>query len=125
MDNFLAGRRVLLVEDEMMILLMVEDILADFGCESITTAATVEKALALIATQVFDVALLDVNLDGTKSFAIADVLAAQGVPFVFATGYGQSVLDAYRDRPVLTKPFRIASIKAALMSLGLTDTEAA
>jgi CheY-like chemotaxis protein len=106
MSKLLSGRRVLVVEDEMMILMIIEDMLADLGCESITTAATVERALALIDTQGFDFAMLDMNLDGDRSDAVADALAAHGVPFVFSTGYsGRDMRDGHRDRPVLKKPF--------------------
>ena len=106
MDKLLSGRRVLVVEDEMLVLLMTEGMLADLGCESVTAAATVDQALALIDGQIFDAAILDMNLSGNKSHAVADALAARGVPFVFATGYGDGHLeDPWRDRPVLQKPF--------------------
>jgi CheY-like chemotaxis protein len=106
MSKLLSGRRILVVEDEMLILMIIEDMLSDLGCESVTTAATVDQALALIDTQVFDAAMLDMNLDGNRSHAIADALAARGVPFVFATGYsGRGMSDGHRDRPVLRKPF--------------------
>jgi CheY-like chemotaxis protein len=67
MNKLLSGRRVLVVEDEMMILMIIEDMLAELGCESVTVAATVNQALALIDTQVFDAAMLDMNLNGSKS----------------------------------------------------------
>ena len=106
MNKLLSGRRVLVVEDEMMILMIIEDMLADLGCESVTAAATVDQALALIGTQVFDAAMLDMNLNGNKSHDVADALAARGVPFVFSTGYSAlDVRSGYRDRPVLKKPF--------------------
>jgi CheY-like chemotaxis protein len=106
MSRLLSGRRVLVVEDEMMILMILEDMLADLGCESVTGAATVGQALALVDTQVFDIAMLDMNLGGNSSDAVADALAAHGVPFVFSTGYsGGDMRDGHRDRPVLKKPF--------------------
>src|ERR1700684_1196138 len=105
MSKLLSGRRVLVVEDEMMILMIIEDMLADLGCESVTAAATVQQALALIDTQVFDAAMLDVSLNGNKSHDVADALAARGVPFVFSTGYsGLDMRDGYRDRPRLQGP---------------------
>ena len=67
MSKLLSGRRVLVVEDEMMILMIIEDMLADLGCESVTAAATVHQALAVIDTQVFDAAMLDVSLSGNKA----------------------------------------------------------
>ena len=104
----------------MLVLLMIEDMLADLGCQSVTSAATVDKALALINAQVFDVALLDVNLDGNDSHLVAKVLSARGVPFVYSTGNtGQSVRDGYSDRPVLKKPFKYEELAAILTCLKL------
>jgi CheY-like chemotaxis protein len=106
MDKLLSDRRVLVVEDEMLVLIMIEDMLADLGCESVTAAANVNQALTAIDSQIFDIAMLDMNLNGNNSYAVAEVLGARGVPFVFSTGYsGLDVRDGYRDRPVLKKPF--------------------
>lgn len=117
MNSALSGRRMLVVEDEMLVLMNTEDTLADLGCESVA-AATVEQALALIDAQPFDAAMLDMNLDGEKTFAVADALAAHGVPFLFATGYaGDDMKDGYRDRPLLRKPFRPRDLADALASL--------
>ena len=102
----------------MLVLLNVEDMLADLGCECVGAAATVAQALALIDSQAFDAAMVDVNLDGTKSYVVADALAARGVPFAFSTGYsGQSLGDGYRDRPVLGKPYRVADLVEILTRL--------
>ncbi len=104
----------------MLVLMLIEDMLADLGCESVTAAATVDKALALIDAQFFDAAMLDMNLNGDKSHPVADALAARGVPFVFSTGYsGRDMRDGYRDRPVLKKPFKeeeLADILARLLA---------
>ena len=90
----------------MLILLMIEDMLADLGCESVTAAATIDQALALIDVQVFDAAMLDLNLNGKNSYAVADALTARGMPFVFCTGNSvHDLRDGYRDRAVLRKPF--------------------
>lgn len=106
MDKLLSGRSILVVEDEMLVLLNIEDMLADHGCTSVTAAGNADQALALIAAQSFDAAMLDLNLDGRKSYRVAGALAARGVPFVFSTGYsGESIDDGYRDRPVLGKPY--------------------
>jgi CheY-like chemotaxis protein len=114
----LAGRRLLVVEDEMMVLLHIEDTLADLGCTSVSAASTVDQALDLINAHDFDAAMVDVNLDGRKSYPVADALAARGVPFVFSTGYsGQTLDDGYRDRPVLGKPYREADLVAVLAEL--------
>jgi CheY-like chemotaxis protein len=107
MDKLLSGRRVLVVEDEMLVLLMIEDMLADLGCESVIAAASIKQALASIDAQTFDVAMLDMNLNGDKTYSVADALAARGVPFVFSTGYSaHSMRSGYGDQLVLKKPFR-------------------
>lgn len=111
----LTGRRFLVVEDEMMVLLHIEDTLADLGCTLVSAAATVEQALDLIDTNAFDAAMVDVNLGGRESYPVADALAARRVPFVFSTGYsGQSIREGYRDWPVLGKPYREAELVEVL-----------
>jgi len=123
-DNVLFGRRVLVVEDEMLVLIMMEDMLADLGCKSVTSAATVEKALALIDAQAFDVALLDMNLDGNDSHPVAEALSARGVPFVYSTGNtGQNLRDGYSDRPVLRKPYKYEELAAILASVRLAPID--
>jgi CheY-like chemotaxis protein len=118
MNKLLSGRRVLVVEDEMIILMMIEDMLADLGCEAVTAAATVDQALALIDAQVFDAAMLDLNLNGTKSLPVAAVLAQRGVPFFFTTGYtGHDMREGHRDRPLLKKPFSSEELAAILSRL--------
>jgi CheY-like chemotaxis protein len=117
-DKLLFGRRALVVEDEMLVLMMTQDMLADLGCELVSAAATVEQALALIDAQIFDVAVLDMNLNGDKSHLVADALAAHGVPFVFSTGYtAHDMREGYRDRPVLRKPFRYEDLDEILTRL--------
>jgi CheY-like chemotaxis protein len=123
-DNFLSSRQVLVVEDEMLVAMMIEDMLADLGCTSVTSAATIEKALALINAQVFDAALLDMNLNGNDSHPVAEALSARGVPFVYSTGNsGQSLRDGYSDRPVLRKPFKYEELAAILAGLKLAPIE--
>ena len=104
----LNGRRILVVEDEALVAMLVEDALADAGATVIGPAATVAEALALLEreAQVPHAAVLDLNLAGETSTPVADVLAARGVPFVVATGYGASGLPAgHADVPVLAKPY--------------------
>jgi CheY-like chemotaxis protein len=114
----LSGRHILVVEDEIMVLMLIEEMLAELGCASVTAAATVDQALEAIDANVFDVALLDVNLNGTKSYPVADALAMRGVPFLFATGYSDHGLkDGYPGRPVLTKPFQFQKLVDGLRHL--------
>jgi CheY-like chemotaxis protein len=112
----LHGRAVLVVEDEMMIGLWLEQILQDLGC-SVTLAGTVAKALGLIQSHAFDAATLDINLTDGDSLPVADALAAQGVPFVFMTGYSNHKLGRYSDHLVLTKPVRETDLDAALSKI--------
>src|SRR6185295_4905012 len=98
--------------------MMIEDMLADLGCESVTVATTIEQALALIDTQVFDAAMLDMNLSGNSSHSVAEALVARGVPFVYATGnIGRDMRAGYRDRPVLKKPFEFEELVRSLRPL--------
>jgi two-component sensor histidine kinase len=118
MNSGLAGRRVLVVEDEMMVAWGLGDMLADLGCEVVGPAARVDQALAMIEAEAVDAAVLDVNLDGERSYPVADALAARGVPFVFSTGYNKGSLDAgYRGFPMLQKPFERSQLGGALAKL--------
>ena len=102
----LQGRRVLLVEDELLVSMLVEDILLDLGCEIVGPAARLEEALDAARSETIDIALLDVNLAGVRSFPVADVLAERGIPFVFCSGYGEeAILEPHQGRPVVQKPF--------------------
>ena len=105
-EELLSGKRALVIEDEMLVLMQIEDMLGDLGCRSIAVAGNVETALECIAANKFDLATLDVNLDGTKSYAVAEALEEEHIPFAFATGYGEKGVDeGYGDHPVLNKPF--------------------
>jgi CheY-like chemotaxis protein len=112
----LKGRRVLVVEDEMMIAMLVEDMLADLGCSVVGPAHGLATALQLAhATGELDVALLDVNLSGQPVFPVADALRARNVPIIFCTGYGDAGLrDADRGAPVLQKPYRAKDLADSL-----------
>jgi CheY-like chemotaxis protein len=124
MDKLLSGRRVLVVEDEMLVLIMIEDMLADLGCKSVTSAATVGKALALIDAQAFDAAMLDMNLNGSDSHPVAEALTARGVPFVYSTGNtGHGSIDGYSGRPVLKKPFKYEELVAIFTHLKFAPVE--
>jgi CheY-like chemotaxis protein len=117
-DDLLSGKRVLAVEDEMLVAMQIEDMLSDLGCTSITLAATTETALDSIAETMFDLAMLDVNLNGTRSLAIAEALRDRHIPFAFATGYGEHGFDeCFGDRPVLNKPYSFVQFKNVLSKL--------
>lgn len=117
MNNLLSGRRILVVEDEMFIRMAIEDMLADLGCESVTATGAADTALALLDGQVFDAALLDMNLNGGSSQTVAEALAARGVPIIFATGNRGDVWDGFRECAVLRKPFQYAELVEILTGL--------
>ena len=111
------GLRVLVVEDEALVAMLLEDMLADHGCVVAGAASRIGQALDLLAdpSVVFDAAILDVNLGGEPIFPVAEALAARGFPFVFATGYGAGGLpESWRNRPTLQKPFNHADVGKAL-----------
>ena len=112
----LAGKNVLLVEDSLIISLDAEDIATRLGAESVTTAATVEAAQEAIAAGRFDVAILDINLGDRNSFPIADRLLEKGVPFLFATGYGEQaqIPFEHRARNVVQKPYTLENVARAI-----------
>ncbi|MCA1660885.1 MAG: response regulator [Novosphingobium sp.] len=117
-EQLLSGKRVLVIEDEMLVLMAIEDMLSDLGCTAITVAGNLEKALNLIATQAFDVATLDINLNGQRSYPAAQALSDAGVPFAFSTGYGEhGVGEGYQSRPVLNKPFTRPQLMTVLSVL--------
>ena len=113
--------RVLLVEDEGLVAMLMEAMLEDVGCRVAATAARLEQAVTLAAAGDFDLAVLDVNLAGKLSYPVAEALRERGIPFLFATGYGAAGLPAaLRDAPVLVKPVEPAALMAAVRRLGCT-----
>ncbi|NEX92790.1 response regulator [Caulobacter sp. 17J65-9] len=111
--------RVLVVEDEMLVAMMVADMLEDLGHEPVGPAMRLEQALEMARTAPIDAAVLDVNLGEGKSFPVADVLRERHVPFIFATGYGvQGLSEGYRDVETLNKPFQAADLARALEHAG-------
>ena len=113
--NASSRPRILVVEDETIVAMLLEDILDELGYAVVGPVARVQPALALLEQEEVDFALLDVNLVGERSYPIADALAERGKPYVFVTGYGLAGLDeAYRDRPVLQKPFTRERLEQAL-----------
>ena len=113
----LTGVKVLLVEDEALVAMLVEDMLSDEGCDVVATAPRLDEALAQAKNPAlaFDVAILDLNLAGENTFPVAAVLKARGIPFAFATGYGAGGLpEEWRDRPTLQKPFTAGDVGRVL-----------
>lgn len=117
--GWIMSIRVLIVEDEPLISMMLEDFLDALGHSAGGTADSAAEALALIEAGGVDCAILDVNLrGGEKSWAVADALAAAAIPFVFATGGSRdAIVERHRNRPRLTKPFTMESLDQALARL--------
>jgi CheY-like chemotaxis protein len=110
-----AGKRVLIVEDELMIRMLLQDMLTDLGCKLAGEAGRIDEALTLAKQTEFDVAILDVNLNGQPISPVVDILIERGLPFVFATGYGQrGVPEAYRQTPTLQKQFQAEALAQAI-----------
>lgn len=114
----LSGRRLLLVEDEPLIAMLVEDMLSDLNIETAATVETVPAAMAAVeGGAAFDGAILDMNLRGRSVEPVAEALAQRGLPFIFASGGGQDeVLRRHAAAPVLLKPFRREALEAALVA---------
>jgi CheY-like chemotaxis protein len=107
--------RILIIEDESIVAMMVEDLIVDMGHEVVGSAARLDEAQKLASDLACDFAILDVNLNGQYTYPVAEALKARGVPFVFATGYGVAGLkEEWRSNPVLQKPFQPEDLEAAI-----------
>jgi len=113
-----APRRVLVIEDEMLIGMLLEDMLTELGHQVVAIVPRLKDALAAIAKDTFDLVILDVHLQGESALPVAEALIARKLPFVFATGYGEQGLpEAYRGHPVLQKPFAKDDLERTLSAL--------
>lgn len=110
--------RVLIVEDEMLVAMLIEDVILDLGHEVVGPAMRLEVALDVVEAENVDFAILDINLAGKQSFPVADRLADLGVPFIFASGYGEAGLnERHREAQVVQKPFAPDEIASLLERL--------
>jgi DNA-binding response OmpR family regulator len=106
---------VFLVEDEVMIRMLVADMLEELGYTVAAEAGEIGEAMRLAESTYFDLAILDVNVNGKVISPVADLIKARNRPFIFATGYGSSGLpEEYRDRPALQKPFQLETLGKAI-----------
>ena len=116
-DDQLSGLRVLVVEDEAAISMLLEDMLTDFGCAIVGPAARLKAAIEMAQGDDFDLAILDVNLAGESIYPVAETLVQRRCPFVFSTGYGGAgIKDPYRDRPVVQKPFSQQDLRRTILT---------
>jgi CheY-like chemotaxis protein len=111
--------RILVVEDDALVALALTEILADFGYEVVGPAPDTQAALKLVAEEKVSAAILDVNLGRDSAVAVAEALAAASIPFVFTTGYTNlsALSPAFKDRPVLNKPYQPQALRDALARL--------
>jgi CheY-like chemotaxis protein len=118
MKTILTDKRVLLVEDEMLVAMMIEQVLLDEECRIVGPFTNLADALAAAHTETIDVAILDVNLRGERVFPVADVLSDRAIPFLFLTGYGAGAMPS--DHPewrVCAKPFRAIDLTETLVEM--------
>ncbi len=114
-DRNLANRRILVVEDEMMVSLLIEEVLTDSDCIVVGPYDRVPEALEAARTLDLDAAVLDVNLAGTKVYPVAEMLSDRGIPFLLLSGYGPGAVPAeHPSWPVCSKPFRADDLTAML-----------
>lgn len=113
----IEGREILIVEDEPIIGLVLEDMLRDRGATPLL-AETLDTAFAALACTTFDLAILDVNVHGKKSYGLAQTLLERGTSVIFATGYGSAMHPAeLADVPTITKPYQMLTLEKALKKL--------
>jgi len=111
-DDILSGLRLLLVEDEAIILMMMEEVITGFGCLVAGAASTVSQALKIVQTEPLDGALIDVRLDGETTLPLAHALSKKGIPFIFVTGFAVIPLEGV---PVLHKPFQEHQLRSKIL----------
>lgn len=113
----LQGLRVLVLEDEALVSMMLEGMLEDIGCAIVGPFLHLDAAMAHVQshTNGIDAALIDINVGGQRSLPLADLLHAHGVPFAFCTGYDAGgVAEPYRDAPRLAKPYVLDDVASML-----------
>ena len=114
-DEIARPLRVLVVEDEMMVAMLIEDMLDELGCSVVGPCAHIDEALKAARELEFDAALLDFNLNGKNTYPVAWTLRERNIPFLFATGYGSSILNSnFMGIPLLQKPFQRRDLEWAL-----------
>lgn len=113
--NLQAAKRVLIVEDEILVALHLEDVLVELGHRVVGPCSRIQIAIEMARTEDIDFAVLDINVAGAPSFPVVDILRQRSIPFVFASGYGnEGLTDGYRDETVLHKPFESRELGRAI-----------
>jgi len=116
--DIVESRQVLVVEDEMTIVLVIEEALLGIGAQVVGPAARLDAALQLARDAAIDAAILDVNIRGGNTYAVADILAERGIPFVLCSGYSDwAIEERHRRRPRLAKPYSMDALEAQVLEL--------
>lgn len=119
MDNASGPWRILLVEDEMLVAMLLEDMLCEAGHTIVGPMARIGQAVEAARSGAIDLAILDVNVGGEEVYPVAEALAARDIPFAFATGYGAHGLrEPWQERPTLQKPFHRSDLFHMVAQLG-------
>ncbi len=119
-----ASLKVLVIEDEAMVAMFVEDVLASLGHEVLAIVGRLDRATKLVTELPIDIAIVDVNLKGEKSYSLAKILEDRHIPFVFCTGYGSAGLDdKWKHTPTISKPFQAHELAAAISRAMLSDAQ--
>jgi CheY-like chemotaxis protein len=114
----LSGRTILVVEDEALVAMLLQDMLSGMGADVAGPEGALDAALARAGGGDIDAAILDVNLNGQPSFAVADVLRDRGIPYAFATGYGQpGIVAGHAAAPVVLKPYSCDDVRRIMVAL--------
>jgi CheY-like chemotaxis protein len=110
-----AAKRILIVEDEILVALHLEDVLVELGHRVVGPCSRIQIAIEMARTEDIDFAVLDINVAGAPSFPVVDILRQRRIPFVFASGYGnEGLTDGYRDETVLHKPFESRELRRSI-----------
>ena len=112
----MPGASIFLVEDEVLIRMMLAEMVEELGHRVVAEAGNIKDGQALAGSAVFDLALLDINLDGRCIRPVAEIIARRGLPFLFVSGYGSGP-EQFSDRPVLQKPVPISKLGEAIDSM--------
>lgn len=114
-QSCLTGRRVLVVEDEMLVAMLIEELVEDLGCVVVGPFANLTDALKAAEEEVFDLAILDVNLRGERVYPVAEVISARNIPFLLLSGYGQDAIpDGHPTWRACSKPFQVRELTRTL-----------
>lgn len=115
--GLLKGRRVLIVEDDMLVSMLMEEYVSELGCVVVASVRKVSQALEVVSKAEFDIAVLDYSLGNENTSSVADALEQKKIPFIFASGYGENGIDSrWADHTVLQKPFTAIDLQQALLT---------